>query len=64
MAKTKQYRIPLVWQMYGHIWIEAESEEKAIELALSPEYPLPDDGVYVDESVMLDDFVEIEVCEL
>lgn len=61
--KTKQYRIPLVWQMYGHMWVEAESEEKAIELALGPNYPLPDDGVYVDDSIAIDDGVEIEVFE-
>lgn len=60
---TKQYRIPLVWQMCGHMWVEAESEEKAIELALSPNYPLPDNGAYVDDSVSLDDEVEIEVYE-
>lgn len=51
--KTKQYKIPLVWEMYGHMWVEAESEEKAIELALGPDYPLPD-GWYVDNSIRID----------
>lgn len=61
--KTKQYRIPLVWEMYGHMWVEADSEEKAIELALSPDYPLPD-GWYVDNSIRIDEDVEIISCEI
>ena len=57
------YRIPLVWEMYGYVWVEADSEEEAIEIALGPDYPLPDNGEYVDSSVMVDDLVEIEVVE-
>ena len=49
----KTYRIPLVWEMYGHSLIEAESLEKAIEIALGPDTPLPD-GSYVDDSVAVD----------
>lgn len=54
------YRVPLVWQMYGHIWVEAESKEEAVQIALAPETPLPEDGDYVDESVAVDPDVEIE----
>ena len=50
----KQYRIPLVWQMYGHVNVEAESLEEAIEYALGPDCPLPD-GDYVDDSVAVDE---------
>ena len=57
----KEYRIPLVWQMYGHVWAEAYSEKEAIEKALhSPDIPLPD-GVYVDDSLELDEDIDIEV---
>lgn len=52
----KYYRIPLVWQMYGHIDVEAETLAEAIEYALGPECPLPE-GNYVDESVQVDDLV-------
>jgi len=55
------YKVPLVWEMYGHVWVEADSEEEAVEIALGPDCPLPDDGEYVDSSVMVDDLVEIEV---
>lgn len=48
------FRIPLVWQMYGHIDIEAESLQTAIDYALGPECPLPE-GQYVDDSVAVDD---------
>ena len=47
------YRIPLIWQMYGHCCIDASSLEEAIEIALGPDTPLPD-GSYVDDSVAVD----------
>ena len=47
------YRIPLVWQMYGHCYVEANSLEDAIKIALGPDTPLPD-GFYVDDSVAVD----------
>ena len=47
------YRIPLVWQMYGHCNIDATSLEEAIEIALGPDTPLPD-GCYVEDSVAVD----------
>lgn len=53
------YRIPLVWQMYGHCHVEANSRKDAIKIALGPETPLPD-GSYVDDSVAVD----YEVLEL
>lgn len=52
----KSYRIPLVWQMYGHVNVEAGSLAEAIEYALGPECPLPE-GNYVDDSVQVDDLV-------
>ena len=53
------YRIPLIWQMYGHCYVEANSLEDAIKIALGPETPLPD-GLYVEDSVVAD----YEVLEL
>ena len=53
------YRIPLVWQMYGHCDVDANSLEDAIEIALGPDTPLPD-GFYVEDSVAVD----YEVLEL
>ena len=53
------YRIPLVWQMYGHCYVEANTLEDAIKIALGPDTPLPD-GLYVEDSVAVD----YEVLEL
>ena len=50
----KNYRIPLVWEMYGHVNVTAASLEEAIDYALGPDCPLPD-GDYVDESVTVDE---------
>lgn len=54
------YRIPLVWSMYGHIDVEAESQEQAIDIALGPECPLPE-GEYLDESVQVDRDLDIMI---
>ena len=53
------YRIPLVWQMYGHCYVEANALEDAIKIALGPDTPLPD-GFYVEDFVAVD----YEVLEL
>jgi len=55
----KKYRIPLVWQEYGHVWVDANSEAEAKEYALGPDCPLPE-GSYVEDSIIVDDNVEIE----
>ena len=44
------FRIPLVWQMYGHVDVEADTLDDAIEC------PLPE-GEYVDDSIQVDDLV-------
>lgn len=50
------FRIPLVWEMYGHADVDAETLEDAIEYALGPNCPLPE-GTYVDDSIQVDDLV-------
>lgn len=50
------FRIPLVWQMYGHVDVEADTLDDAIEYALGPDCPLPE-GEYVDDSIQVDDLV-------
>lgn len=56
----RYYRIPLVWQMYGHVNVTASSLEEAIEYALGPDCPLPD-GYYLCDSVLVDkEALEVE----
>ena len=57
----RSYRIPLTWKVYGHVWVEAASVEEAINLAIGPETPLPDEQGIVDDSLELDADVPIEV---
>ena len=52
-AMNKTYTIPLVWEVYGKVTVEAKSLEDAIEYALGPDCPLPE-GNYVDDSVQVD----------
>ena len=58
---VRTYRVPLVWQMFGSVEVEARNKEEAIRKALfSPEVPLPE-GTYVDSSLEVDDSIQIEV---
>ena len=50
---SKFYKIPCVWQMYGHHNIEANSISEAIEIALSDEVGLPD-GEYLPTTFEVD----------
>jgi hypothetical protein len=59
VSRMTTYRIHLIWSMYGHVDVEADSQEQAIEIALGPNCPLPD-GEYVDDSVQVDDLIGIE----
>ena len=55
----KHFRVPLQWEMYGYIWVDAETEEEAIEIALAEETHLPE-GTYVDDSKLINNFGQFE----
>ena len=59
----KEYRIPLVWQMSGYVTVKANSIEEAKALAIGPA-PLPEESYYLEDSALIDEEGEIEVCEL
>lgn len=56
MAK-KTYEVPVVYEMYGTVRVEAESAAEAYdEVRDHPEnFPLPDEGTYVDDSFRVAD---------
>lgn len=56
MAK-KTYRVPVVYEMYGSVDVEAESAEEAYDkVKAHPEdFDLPDEGYYVDDSFRVAD---------
>ena len=49
----KTYRVPVVWQMYGYVEVQAESLGQAQYAAL--EAPLPEDGSYIEGSFEIDE---------
>lgn len=55
-----RYKVPLVWQEWGTLNVEADCEEEAFQMALSEKYPLPDNGQYVDDSIQIDELRVIE----
>ena len=54
--QMKTYRVPVVYQMYGHVEIEATSIEDAIKLVENGhgDQPLPTDADYVEGSFEID----------
>ena len=57
----KEYKIPCSWQVYGTLYIEADSWDEAIEKAEEHETPLPTESSYVDASFEVDhDIIEFE----
>lgn len=52
----KTFWIPVVYSMYGHVPVKAETEEDAFFWAENniDELPLPDDGTYLEESFEVD----------
>ena len=49
----KTYRVPVVWQMYGYVEVEAESMVEAKHVAMDA--PLPIDGDYIEGSFEVDE---------
>ena len=49
----KTYKIPVVWQMYGYVEVEADSMSEATLVAMDA--PLPIDGDYVEGSFEVDE---------
>ena len=56
----KTYKIPVDWQVYGEMEIEAESLEKAIEIAENG-FPYPSIDGAVDDSLEVDYDIAIEI---
>ena len=50
--KTKYWSVPVVYEMYGTISVEADTVEEAYDKVRNhpEEYDLPDEGFYVDDS--------------
>ena len=52
----KTYKVPVVFQMYGHVEIDANSIDEAIKLVENDhgDQPLPTDADYVEGSFEID----------
>lgn len=56
----KCWHIPVTWESYGVVEVEADTLSEAMEIAAdeSSDIPLPNDGDYVDGSWKLSDYDE------
>ena len=53
--RNKKFKIPVSWQMYGHVTVEADTAQHAAEIAESDMgIGLPDNGEYVEASWEVD----------
>lgn len=52
----KKYKVPVVWQMYGYVTMEADSIDEAVKKVENGhgDQPLPVDGDYVEGSFEID----------
>jgi len=53
MNSKKIYKIPVSWEMFGYVEVNADSLEKAIEIAESESSALPN-GNYLENSFKID----------
>ena len=58
----KTYNIPIVWQSYKRISVEAENLQQAIKLALNQFLSEPDD-LYIEDSFEIDSILEEEYAD-
>lgn len=64
-TNLKEFKIPVNWQLFGHVTVEAEDVESALEKALHREYirgekfGLPDNGEYIDGSFEIEEDMEL-----
>jgi len=53
--KQKTYKVPVAWQMYGYVTVEANDKKHAFEIAdCDMGIALPDNGIYVQGSFEAD----------
>ena len=52
----KTYKVPVVYQMYGYVYVHAESMDQAVDKVQNGDgdMPLPDDADYVEGSFEVD----------
>lgn len=56
---SKTYNIPIVWQSYKRIPVQAENLEEAVKLALKQFLSEPDD-LYIEDSFEIDEILKDE----
>jgi len=50
----KTYKVPVVYQMYGYVYVHAESMDEAVDKVQNGDMPLPDTADYVEGSFEVD----------
>ena len=50
----KTYKIPVVYQMYGYVYVQAESMSEAVDELQNGDGALPDNGEYLEDSFEVD----------
>lgn len=50
-----KYSIPVLWQEYGYVQVEADTAEEAADYVKLSETPLPSEHYYVDDSFEVDE---------
>ena len=54
----KTWKVPCTWTMGGHLFIEADTAEQAVEIAEGPDIGLPDDKEYIGDFTVFEQEIE------
>lgn len=64
MRTKKVWKVPVTWEVYGVVEVDAETKEEAIKIVMNDEddVPLPTESYYIDGSfrVSTDDLEELK----
>ncbi len=49
------FSIPVIYEMYGRLWVTADSLEEAREKVFDFATPLPENASYIEDSIQIDE---------
>jgi len=62
--RLQEYSVPVVWNVWSRVKVQAYSEEEAKQIVLDSETPLPTESYYIDDSLEIDENGEIEIYDI
>lgn len=60
--QKKVFKVPVTWTVVGNYYMHAHDQDEAFHLVSIQNMPLPDNGVYLDDSfeILMDEIEEVQ----